>query len=137
MIKNLRIKNLALLKIAAEGVKTLQEQIKHMTASHMRMRKGYLIQQILTPLKLHVSVKTTPHYTSVQSSSQIAFVGRAGNSTKAKLIETEELDHTRIKVSLHNLSLAFTVGYKIIFPSRFCLTEYTWWPSPRGLNKGL
>lgn len=122
MIKNLRIKNLALLKIAAEGVKTLQEQIKHMTASHMSMRKGYLIQQILTPLKPHVSEKMTSHYTSVQSSLQIAFVGRAGNSMKTKLIKTEELDHTRTKVSLHNLSLAFTVGYKIIFPSRFCLS---------------
>lgn len=51
MIKNLRIKNLALLKKAAEGVKTLHEQIKHMTAYHMSMRKGYLTQQILTPLK--------------------------------------------------------------------------------------
>lgn len=49
---------------------------------------------------------------------------------KAKLIDTEELDHTRIKVSLQNLSLAFTVVYKTIFPSRFCLFEYTWWTSP-------
>lgn len=38
---------------------------------------------------------------------------------KAKLIKTEELEHTRIKVSLCNFSLAFTVGYNIIFPSRF------------------
>lgn len=37
---------------------------------------------------------------------------------KAKLIKTEELEHTRIKISLRNFSLAFTVGYNIIFPLR-------------------
>lgn len=64
-IRNLRIKNLALLKIAAEGVETLQEQMKHVTASHMsNRRKSYLIQQILTLLKTQVSVMMTTHSTS-------------------------------------------------------------------------
>lgn len=136
-IKNLRIKNLALLKIAAEGVETLQEQMRHVTASHMsNWRKGYLIQQILTPLKPQVGVKMTPQSTSNPLSRFLLWGGQA-NSMIAKLTETEELEHTRIKVSLQNLSLAFTVRYKIIFPSRFCLIEYTWWASPWGLNKAL
>lgn len=86
-------------------------------------RKGYVIQQTLPLLKPQVGVKMTPY----SRSFQITFVGRAGNAKKVKLIEAEELDHARIKVSLHNLSLVFTVGYKIVFPLRFCLTEYTWW----------
>lgn len=98
-IKNLRIKNLALLKIAAEGVETLQEQMKHVTASlHEQLEK-----RLLDPANPYTAKTpggcqddTSFHF---QSSFQIAFVGRAGNSMKAKLTETAELDHARIKVS--------------------------------------
>lgn len=77
-IKNLRIKNLALLKIAAEGVETLQEEMKHVTASHMsNWRKGYLIQQIPTPLKPQVGVKMTPHSTSNLLSRLLLWGGQA------------------------------------------------------------
>lgn len=77
-IKNLRIKNLALLKIAAEGVETLQDQMKHVGVSHMsNWRKGYVIQQILTLLKPQVGVKMTPHSTSNLLSRLLFWGGQA------------------------------------------------------------
>lgn len=48
---------------------------------------------------------------------------------KAKLIETEELDHIRIEVSLQNLSLAFTHRVQDYLSFKI-LSEYTWWTSP-------
>lgn len=86
-IKNIRIKNLALLKIAAEGVETLQEQMKHVSFPHEQLEKG--LRDPANP-----NTAKTPggceddilfHF---QSSFQTAFMGKASNAMKAKLIET-------------------------------------------------
>lgn len=77
-IKNLGIKNLALLKIAAKGVETLREQMKHVRVSQMsNWRKGYVIQQTLPLLKPQVGVKMTPYSTSSLPSRLLLWGGQA------------------------------------------------------------
>lgn len=111
-IKNLGIKNLALLKIAAEGVDSAGTDETCDSLPHERLEKGLLDPANPNSTKIPGGCEddTSFHF---QSSFQIAFVEGAGNSMKAKLIETEELDHTRIKVFLQSLSLALQLGTKL------------------------